>query len=90
MVIAATSEPASGSDSANAAIFSPAATAGRYSALQLVVAEQRDRAAAEALHREREVGQRVVVGERLAREAQRAHVERLGHGVVEPPVSERS
>ena len=29
VAIAATSDPASGSDSANAAIFSPAATAGR-------------------------------------------------------------
>ena len=32
-------------------------------------------AGAEALHGEREVGQPAVVGERLAREAERAHVE---------------
>jgi len=40
------------------------------------VAEQADRPCAEPLHRKGEVGQPVMPRQRLARDAQRAHVER--------------
>ena len=61
-----------GSDSANAAIASPARDAAAASArFCAVAAGKRDRAAAEALHREREIGEPVVPGERLARDAKR-------------------
>ena len=54
-----------------------AATASRCASLS----GERDRAAAQSLHRECEIGQAVVVGERLARHAQRARIER-GQGAA--------
>jgi hypothetical protein len=48
----------------------------------LLRAEQRDRPRPEALHGEREVGQGVAVGQRLARDAQRANVD-LAHAVAQ-------
>ena len=53
---AATSEPASGSDSAKAAIASPVAHAPQVAALRASAPERARRAAAQALHGEREVG----------------------------------
>ena len=82
---AATSEPASGSDSANAAIASPRATRGSQRARCAAVPASVIGAAAEALHREREVGQSVVVGQHLARDAQRARVERRATRRRTPP-----
>ena len=76
VVIAATSEPAAGSDSANAAIALPCCHGRQPARLLRFAARERDRAAAEALQREREVGEAVVVGERLAHDAKRARVER--------------
>jgi hypothetical protein len=55
-------------------------------------AEQRNRAGAEPLHGEGEVRQAVVAGQRLACQAQRAHVERaagigIGRGMRKPSVA---
>jgi hypothetical protein len=66
--IAATSEPAPGSESAKAAIELPAATRGSHRARICS-------AAASALHREREIGEAVVAGEGFAQERDRARVE---------------
>ncbi|CDX14970.1 conserved hypothetical protein [Mesorhizobium sp. SOD10] len=46
-------------------------------------AEQRDRAGAKTLHGEGEVGEAIMAGQRLARDAERAHVQRRGIGRVE-------
>ena len=51
---------------ARACLLQPRALLGR--------AEEGDRARAEALHGEGEIGQSVVAGERFAREAERAHI----------------
>jgi hypothetical protein len=51
--------------------------AGEDSRLQRLRAGQADRARAEALHREDEIGEAVVPGERLAGEAQAARIDRL-------------
>ena len=67
--IAATSEPASFSDNAKAASHSPDRAFGRTAALQLGGARDGDRAGAQPLHREGEIGEAVVPGERLARQA---------------------
>ena len=48
---------------------------GQPASLLLGRAEERDRPAAEALEREGEVGEAVMIGERLAREAEGPHVE---------------
>ena len=48
-------------------------------------AGERDRARAEALHREREVRQPRVAGERLADQAQRARVQRLARAAAGRP-----
>ena len=76
-VIAATSEPASGSDSANAAIALPCATSASQCSGRMLVAldGERDRPGAEALHRECEIGKTVVPGERFAQHAQRARID---------------
>ena len=68
-VIACTSEPASGSDSANAAIASPRRRFRQVFLLQLVATGERDRPAAQALHHEGEVGEAGVIGEHLAQHA---------------------
>ena len=91
IAILATSEPDFGSVSAKAAIASPARVRLSQCAL-LGVAEQADRAGAEPLHGEGEIGKPVVARERLAHEAERAHVERggrvgIGRGVREPAVA---
>ena len=59
--------------------------------LLLVASGQRDRAAAKALHREREVGQPIGIRKRLAGHAQRPRIERRqraavrgGHAVAQP------
>ena len=71
----ATSEPASGSVSAKAAIVRPARTPGRMRLLELVGRGKRDRAGAQALHGEGEVGEPVIASQRLADQAERADVE---------------
>ena len=58
----------------------------------LGAAEQADRAGAEPLHGEGEIGEAVVARQRLAHEAERAHIERggrvgIGRGVREPAVA---
>ena len=58
----------------------------------LGIAEQADRPGAEALHGESEIGQPVVARQRLADEAERAHVERcrrvgIGRSMREPAVA---
>ena len=74
-----------GCDGAAAArAFEPVALLG--------VAEQADRPGAEALHGEGEIGQAVVPRQRLADQAERAHVERcrrvgIGRGMREPAVA---
>ncbi len=55
-----------------------AGTGLRQPLLLLGRAEQAERAGAEPLHGKGEVGQPVMPGQRLARDAQRAHVERSG------------
>jgi hypothetical protein len=72
--MAATSDPACGSDSANAAIASPRATRGRYSAC-FFAAEQADGAGAQSLHGEGEIGQAVVARQRFADQADGARVD---------------
>ena len=64
----------SGSVMAKAAIASPLATLRQPLALLLDRPEQRDRARAEPLHREGEIGERAVIGERLAGDGEAAHV----------------
>ena len=59
-VMAATSEPASGSESAKAAIMLAARTAGSTALLHARRAGKRDRAGAEPLHGEGEIGEAVV------------------------------
>ena len=59
VAIAATSEPASGSESAKAAIASPARDRRQPALLLRLGAEQRDRPAAQPLHGEGEVGEPV-------------------------------
>ena len=94
VVMAATSEPASGSDNAKAAIAIALGDPRQVAAAQFVAAAERDRAAAEALHRESEVGERVVVAERLAQQADRSRIERVEgaapgtrHAVAQQPAS---
>ena len=86
----ATSEPDFGSVSAKAAMASPRARLLQPRAL-LGRAEERDRAGAEPLHGEGEIGEAVVAGERLAREAERAHIGRAvavgGRGVIQTTVA---
>ena len=80
----ATSEPDFGSVSAKAAMASPARVFFSHARL-LGRAEERDRAGAEPLHGEGEIGEAVMAGERLAREAERADIERavaVGSGAV--------
>ncbi len=74
----------SGNGAAAARAFEPVALLG--------IAEQADRAGAEALHGESEIRQAIVTRQRLANEAERAHVERcrrvgIGRGVREPAVA---
>src|SRR6188472_737287 len=73
-VIAATSEPAAGSDNANAAIASPRATRGRY--------RNRQCAAAEPLHCKGEVGETVPPGQRFAQHGDRTGIEIVERAAV--------
>ena len=66
MSMLATSEPERGSDSAKAEIAAPARVRSSQSLL-LRRAEQADRAGAEPLHGEGEIGEPVVTRQRLAR-----------------------
>jgi hypothetical protein len=75
VAMAATSDPASASDSAKAAIRLAFSHRRQDAGLQLVAAVEADRRAAQALHGEGEVGEPVLIGERLADEAERTHVE---------------
>ena len=94
---AATSEPASGSEIAKAAIAVPVAHRRQIAALQSSEPIERDRSGAEPLHGEGEVGKPVMEGKNLAREAERAHVElrmqaavlRRHHRVEEAGLAER-
>ena len=86
VVIAATSEPASGSLNANAAMRSPRRACGSTRAAQRRLARQRDRRRAQPLHGEGEIRQPRVAGEDVAREADRAHVDRLR---ARPPAPRR-
>ena len=82
VVIAATSEPGVGLRQRERG-DRPALAHGRQPARLLgVAAGERDRAAAEPLQREREIGETVVVGERLARDAKRARIERRKRAAV--------
>ena len=73
----ATSEPERGSDSAKAEIALPRRVFSSHFFCSSR-AEQADRAGAEPLHGEGEVGEPVMPRQRLARDAERAHVERRG------------
>ena len=79
---AATSEPASGSERANAAIASPARDLRQVATFCSAVPASAIAPRAEALHREREVGEAGVSRQRLAREADRARVDRVGGAAV--------
>ncbi len=81
-LIAATSEPASGSDSAKAAMAVPRATLAQVAVLLRRRAVQRDRARAQALHREGKVGQPRMPRQRLAHQAQCARVQHLARAAI--------
>ena len=83
MSMAATSEPERGSDSAKAAIALPGARPRRATRCCSGVPNRLIAPGAEPLHGEGEVGQPVVPRQRLAGEAERAHVERRGIGRVD-------
>ena len=87
----ATSEPDFGSDSANAAIASPLRVRLSHSRCS-ALPNRLIGAGAEALHGEGEIGEAVVARQRLADQAERAHVERcrrirIDRGVREPAVA---
>ena len=89
--ILATSEPDCGSVSAKAAIAPPPRVRLSQSRC-LALPNRLIGAGAEALHGEGEIGQAVVARQRLADEAERAHVERrrrvgIGRSVCEPAVA---
>ena len=89
--MAPTSEPASGSVSANAAMALPLPTSRQITLLQLLGTGERDRAAAEALHHESEIGQTGMARQRFPRDHQIARLQRVvgaaiarRHALAEP------
>ena len=79
---AATSEPASGSDSANAAIASPARRAADSARCCSSVPARVIAPRAQALHGEGEIGEAVVARQRLADAGRRARVDQVGRAAV--------
>ncbi len=70
----AASDPHAGSVIAKAAMASPLATRGSHSRFCSMVPNSEIAPEPEPLHRESEIGERAVIGERLARDGEAAHV----------------